>query len=308
MVSKLTSAGAEITKRHLTFIVFIAVSCLVFHKITSELIRYSLQDDSSSHVILIPVVAFFLIWLERSRVFSAIRWAPVPGIGLALAGLLLFGLASRLSPQQPGSWSFSLQILSILILWLGGFLLCYGFNALRAAAFPLLFLVLTVPVPEEVLNRIIYALQAGSTEITYLIFQAVGTPVVRQGFLLSVPGVTIEIAKECSSIRSSIALLITCLLAAHLYLRTTWKIVFFVVLAMAVSVVKNGIRIATLTLLSIHVDSGFLTGKLHQRGGFVFFLIALAILYPILLLLQKSEPRSQNSGPRTVKPTLVSES
>jgi exosortase len=190
----------------------------------------------------------------------------------------------------------------------GGFLLCYGFDALRAAAFPLLFLVLTIPLPDEILDRVIYALQAGSTAITYFIFQAVGTPVVRQGFLLSVPGVTIEIAKECSSIRSSIALLITCLLAAHLYLRTTWKIALFVVLAMAVSVVKNGIRIATLTLLSIHVDPGFLTGKLHQRGGFVFFLIALAILYPILLLLQKSEPTSQNSGPGAVKPALVSES
>src|SRR5277367_5893505 len=104
MVGKLTSAGAEITKRHLIFIVFIAVSCLVFSKITSELIRYSLHDDSSSHVILIPIIAFFLIWLERSRIFSAIRWAPVPGLGLALAALVLFWLGSRLSPQQPGSW------------------------------------------------------------------------------------------------------------------------------------------------------------------------------------------------------------
>ena len=308
MVGKLTTAGAGITKRHLIFVVFIAMSCLVFYKTVSELVRYSLQDDSNSHVILIPVIAFFLIWLERSRIFSVIASAPVPGIGLTFAGLLLFWLSSRLSPQQPGSWSFSLQIFSILVLWSGGFLLCYGFEALRAAAFSLLFLVLTIPLPDEILDRIIYALQAGSTEITYLIFQLVGTPVVRNGFLLSVPGVTIEVAKECSSIRSSIALLITCLLAAHLYLRTRWKIVVFVLLAMAVSVLKNGIRIATLTLLSIHVDPGFLTGKLHQRGGFVFFLIALAILYPILLFLQKSERTGQSSGTGKVEPTLAGES
>ena len=100
---------------------------------------------------------------------------------------------------------------------------------------------------------------------------------------------TIEVAKECSSIRSSIALLITCLLAAHLYLRTTWKMLVFAVLGVAVSVLKNGIRIAALTLLSIYVDPGFLTGRLHHQGGFVFFLIALGILFPILLWLQKSE-------------------
>ena len=307
MVSKLTSVGAGITKRHLFFTVFVAASCLVFYKITSELVRYSLHDDSASHVILIPVIAFFLIGLERSKIFSITRSTPVPGIGLIGAGLILFWQASQLSPQ-PGNWSFSLEILSILVVWLGGFLWCYGFHALRAAAFPLLFLLLTIPVPDELLDRIIYALQAGSTAISYFIFQAVGTPVVRQGFLLSVPGVTIEIAKECSSIRSSIALLITCLLAAHLYLRTAWKIILFVALAMVVSVVKNGIRIATLTLLSIHVDPGFLTGKLHQRGGFVFFLIALAILYPILLLLQKSEYSGQNPETGKVKTTLVSES
>ena len=307
MVSKLTSVGPEITKRHLIFIVFVAASCLVFYKTTSELVRYSLHDDSASHVILIPVIAFFLIGLERSKIFSITRLTPVPGIGLIGAGLILFWQASQLSPQ-PGNWSFSLEILSILVVWLGGFLWCYGFHALRAAAFPLLFLLLSIPVPDELLDRIIYALQAGSTAISYFIFQAVGTPVVRQGFLLSVPGVTIEIAKECSSIRSSIALLITCLLAAHLYLRTAWKIILFVALAMVVSVVKNGIRIATLTLLSIHVDPGFLTGKLHQRGGFVFFLIALAILYPILLLLQKSEHSGQNPEIGKVKTTLVSES
>jgi len=120
-------------------------------------------------------------------------------------------------------------------------------------------------------------------------FQIVGTPVSRHGFLLSVPGVTIEVAKECSSIRSSIALFITCLLAAHLYIRTGWKKFVVVVLALLLSVVKNGIRIATLTLLSIYVNPGFLTGKLHHEGGFLFFLIALLILLPVFLWMEKSD-------------------
>jgi exosortase len=146
-----------------------------------------------------------------------------------------------------------------------------------------------VPLPDVILERATYALQAGSTEITYLIFQMVGTPVSRHGFLLSVPGVTIEVAKECSSIRSSIALFITCLLAAHLYLRTGWKKFVVVVLALLLSVVKNGIRIATLTLLSIYVNPDFLSGKLHQQGGFLFFLLALLILLPVFLWMEKSD-------------------
>src|SRR5271170_4089712 len=149
-----------------------------------------------------------------------------------------------------------------------------------------------VPLPDVVLDRLIHAVQEGSTEIAYLIFQAVGTPVLRHGFLLSVPGVTIEVAKECSGIRSSIALFITCLLAAHLCLRTKWRMLVFVLLAFPLAIIKNGIRIATLTLLSVYVDPSFLTGSLHQKGGFLFFLLALVILAPVLLLFQKSEQKA----------------
>jgi exosortase len=280
------------TRRHASFIAFVIGSCLILHKPLSELTRYSMHDDSSSHTVLIPIIAFFLLYLERDRIVASTQAQNAWGLAVALFGLLLYRSTSRAPSPQDGTWSFSLQILSILIVWVGGFVLCYGIDALRVAAFPILFLLMMVPLPSAILDGVIYALQAGSTKLTYLIFQAVGTPVIRNGFLLSVPGVTIEVAKECSSIRSSIALLITCLLAAHLYLRSTWKKVLFVFFGLIVSVIKNAIRIATLTLLGIHVDPGFLTGKLHHQGGFVFFLVALLILFPVLFWLQKSEHAS----------------
>jgi exosortase len=252
-----------------------------------------LGNESSSHILLIPLVAFFLLYLERQTIFSITRASVASGSALALGGVVLFWLA-RLSPvPQEGNWLLCLQTLSIVLVWMGGFLICYGFAAFRAAAFPLLFLLLMVPIPDVILDRIILALQEGSTEIAYLIFQAVGIPVLRHGFLLTVPGVTIEVAKECSSIRSSIALFITCLLAAHLYLRTGWKMLLLVVLCFPLSILKNGVRIATLTLLSIYVDPSFLTGKLHRDGGFVFFLLALLLLWPVFLWMEKSDkPRS----------------
>ena len=152
-----------------------------------------------------------------------------------------------------------------------------------------------IPIPDPALDKIIYLLQRGSTEITWLIFTTVQLPVLRQGFVLSVPGLTIEVAKECSSIRSSMALVITCILAAHLYLRTWWKVLLFVLLSLPLSVIKNGIRIATLTLLSLYVNPDFLYGKLHRQGGFVFFLLALLMLWPVFILLEKSDrPRGKS--------------
>src|ERR1700720_1354953 len=272
-----TSVFTRDARRHASFGAVVVVSSLAFYKALSALVTYSLHDESSSHIILIPLVTFFLLYAERQTVFSITRTSIGSGVGVAAAGMVLYWLARRGPFPREGNWPLSLETFSVILVGVGGFLLCYGFVALRAGAFPLLFLLLMVPLPDVVLDRAIHALQEGSTEIAYLIFQAVGTPVLRDGFLLSVPGVTIEVAKECSSIRSSIALFITCLLAAHLYLRTGWKMTLLALLSFPLSVIKNGIRIATLTLLSIYVDPGFLRGRLHHEGGVVFFLVALLI-------------------------------
>lgn len=141
----------------------------------------------------------------------------------------------------------------------------------------------------KLLDWTIYFLQCGSTSVAHFLFRILGVPVLRQGFLLTVPGVTIEVAKECSGIRSSMALFITCVFAARLFLRTPWKKLIFVLLSIPLALLKNGVRIVTLTLLSIYVDPSFLTGRLHKQGGFIFFLLALAMLAPVLKLIEKSE-------------------
>src|ERR1700722_10630688 len=299
MVTSTTGARVVIanSKRHAAFTALIVVSSAAFYKTLGALIQYSLRNDSSSHIVLIAFIALFLIYMERQRISSITSTSIGPAVGPALIGIVLFFLVNRSSFPREGNWQLSLETLAVLLVWAGGFLLCYGFRAFRAAAFPLLFLLLMIPLPDVILERVTYALQAGSTEITYLIFQMVGTPVSRHGFLLSVPGVTIEVAKECSSIRSSIALFITCLLAAHLYLRTFWKKLVFVILGLLLSVVKNGIRITTLTLLSVYVDPGFLTGRLHRQGGFVFFLLALLLLLPVFLWMERSDKPRGLSAP-----------
>lgn len=279
-------------RAHAAFVGLVILSVIVFSKTFHALVLFSLSHESSSHILLIPCVSVYLLWSERSRNFHVVRTSFVSGaiVVLAAIGLYLF-MAGHSSVQEPEQFLPG-ATLAIVLLWLGGFLLCYGLAAWRSASFSLLFLLLMVPLPPTFLERTIYGLQQGSTEIAYLLFKAVDVPVLRQGFILAVPGVTIEVARECSGIHSSVALFITCILAAHLFLKTKWKSLLFVLLAFPLAIIKNGIRIATLTLLSVYVDSGFLTGRLHHEGGFVFFLLALAILAPVLMFLQRSERKS----------------
>jgi len=83
--------------------------------------------------------------------------------------------------------------------------------------------------------------------------------------------------------------MITSLVAGHLFLRSAWTKAVLTLATLPLLIVKNGIRIVTLSLLSVYVDPSFLTGRLHHQGGILFFLLALAILAPVLWLLQKSE-------------------
>jgi len=189
----------------------------------------------------------------------------------------------------------SVYVLGLILLWVAGFAFVFGRPALQSAKFPLVFLLLTIPIPDFLLDKAIYLLQKGSAEIAAILFDWSGVPVLREGFVFHLAHVTIEVARECSGIRSSLALLILAILVAHFYLDTFWKQVILVIAGLFVMILKNGVRIVTLTLLASYVDPGFLYGRLHREGGVVFFLLGLLLLAPLLWLLQRSERKTPSA-------------
>ena len=281
--------------RNAAFGVFMAVALAAFWAPLSMLIRFSFRQEQYSHIILIPLVSAVLIFLDRTRIFSHLKTCWGAGLGLLLAGTLLYALAPRYGPAAGENDQLAIETLSAVIIWAGGFVLCYGIRAFRVGRFPMLFLLLMVPIPDFLLSRAIFWLRSGSAEVSYALFQLLGVPVLRSGFIFSLPGVTIEIAQECSGIRSSLALVIMGLLAGHLFLRSPWTKAALALAVLPLAIVKNGIRIVTLSLLSIYVDPSFLTGRLHHQGGIVFFLLALVLLAPVVWLLQRSERSSRTS-------------
>ena len=277
-------------KAHLAFGALVIVSTIVFWRTLIAWFEYSApQSIGISYCFNTTRKRFPDLQRATADIFACATIDRLPASEWCFLELPFIGPQLAIHSHAQGDDSLSVAALAILLIWVGGFLASYGVAAVREAAFPLLFLLLMIPLPERFLNWTIELLQRGSTEISYLLFNMVGVPALKQGFVISVPGISIEVAAECSGIRSSLALLITCLLAAHLYLRTPWKIAVFILLVLPLSIIKNGIRIVTLTLLSLYVDPRFLTGSLHRDGGFVFFLLALLLLFPVFLALERSE-------------------
>lgn len=285
--------GVRIAGRTIGFAVILFAAVAGFWPSLAAAVRLGLTDDTHSHILLVPFLTAGLIWMNRHAVFVRVTTSLISGAACLLAGGLIEALRWRLGETAQGGTALSLAVLAVVLVVWSGFLFCYGAGAFRAALFPMLFLLLAVPLPVALVDRLILWLQQGSSEVTYWLFRATGTPVLRHGFVFAVPGQTIEVAQECSGIRSSLAMLITCLLAGYLFLRTAWARLTLLLATFPMLIIKNGIRIVTLTLLSIHVDPGFLHGKLHHQGGFVFFVLGLVILWPLLRWLQRVEARSR---------------
>ena len=274
----------------------ITASLIVFWQAFGELMQSAWQHDEYTHILLVLPVSLILIFLEGRNLAAEPRYAPAIGLtvlGLA-AGIALAGKAARFALGENGVLSVS--ILALVVVWMGCVLLAYGTQVFRSLLFPLLFLFMIVPVSVSLLDRGVFYLQQGSTEMAFLLFKLSGVPVLKQGFVLSMPSLSIEVAKECSGIRSSMMLLVTGLVLSHLFLRSFWSQVVFVFFIVPMAVIKNAVRIFTLSMLAMHVDPGFLTGRLHHEGGVVFFILALAGMLGLLLVLQKLERKMPVAG------------
>jgi exosortase len=276
--------------RWLAYGLWIAVSLILFARPLGRMIQFALQNDDASYVFLIPVISAWVIYLERQTVFHRLSSDLPSAVFLFLVAAFLYAWTTWSGPNWSPTSNLTGYMLALVPLWISGFALFFGRPALQAARFSLFFLLLTVPLPEFLLNRAIFVLQKGSAETTAALFDLVGVPFLREGFVFHLARVNIEVARECSGIRSSMALLILALLVAHFRLKSLWKKALFVVCGLFTMILKNGIRIATLTLLAMYVDPSFLTGRLHHQGGIVFFLLGLLFMLPVLLLLQRSEP------------------
>ncbi len=281
--------------RNILFLFFSALTLLIFYTPLREVLHLALQERFYAHMMLVPFVSAYFIFLKRREIALQIDYSFKAGIILSLIGISLFWLGEKNSLGLSQSSHLSLAVLSALIFWIGGFVLIYGLKAFKIATFPLLFLLLMVPIPGKALETVIYLLTWGSAEAAYGLFKLTGVSILREGFSFHLPTLTIEVAEQCSGINSSIALFVSMIVAAQLFLRTGWKKVVLVLCIFPITIIKNGMRIVTLTLLGAYVDPRILSSDLHRKGGIPFFIVALAMLAPILWYLRKTEKRKKGT-------------
>jgi len=286
----------HLSNRWLILGVWALLGCLLFAKPISSLVQLASRDDSASHILLIPFISAWLLYSQRKEPLLVSGFAVWPATAFLVPSILLVIFSANCSSCSPKD-CLSALIFALILMLTAGFVLILGVNKAKSSSFALGFLLFAIPIPDALLNRVIYWLQGGSAAIASVIFDVTGVPALREGFVFHLPRLSIEVARECSGIRSSLALLILALLVGHFSFRPLWKQIAFAIAGFFMMLVKNGIRIATLTILASYVNPEFLFGRLHKEGGIVFFLVGLGLLWPVYLWLRRGEPPTPSPQP-----------
>lgn len=280
----------------LAFASLVAISLAIYWGPLTSSFALALHDDQYTHILLILPISVALICLDWKSPEPSSR----SSVSLGSALLIMVALVTAVVRWRPVALSpdlrLSVNMLALVTWWIAAFILCFGARAFRRAVFPLCFLLWMVPFPDFVLNPIISLLQRGSAATAHLFFAMAGVPVAQKGVMLHIPGLIIEVATECSSIRSSTMLLVTTMVLAQMLLRSPWRKALVVAVAIPLSVVKNGLRIFVIAMLATRVDSSFLTGRLHRQGGIIFFLIALVAIFLVLWTMRRGEEEKRARG------------
>jgi exosortase len=292
----------EWRRRQLAGFCWLSACVALFWQPVGSLIALAQHNDDSSHILLVPFISAWLSFSERQKIREAVAYDfKLAGIVL-LPGILLKFYAAY-GTRLDSSGSLTVNILSFWFFLLAGYFALFGRRAAGKTWFSFTFLLFAVPLPTVFLDRFIYWLQTGSAAVAEFLFDLSGVPVLREGLIFHLSGINIEVAQECSGIRSSIVLVILAVLVSHFAFSPFWKKAVFVIAGLLVMLIKNGVRIATLTLLANYVNPGFLYGRLHHQGGAVFFLFGLALLVPLYLWLRRGEvaatPQASAQNPAT---------
>jgi exosortase len=275
----------------LSFSILAAISLAIWWRALASSFSLALRDDQYTHILLILPVSVALIFMDWKKPEPFTRFSLSIGSGLLAAAVVAIVLARLEVVPLHSDEQLSVNMLALVVWWMGAFILCFGTRAFQRALFPLCFLFWMVPLPQFLLNPIVRLLQDGSAASARLLFAAIGVPVAQDGTRLTIPGLTIEVARECSSIRSSLMLVVTTMVLTQTLLRSAWRKALVSALAIPLSIAKNGLRIFVLAILATHVDRSFLTGRLHYQGGIIYFLIALAAIFLFIWIARRGEEK-----------------
>lgn len=252
-------------------------------------------NDLQSYVILIPAISMYLIWLRREEVPTPVE----PRVNKSMVWILLGCLSCVVYGWTLSRGGARASIDALTWSTAGFVCLCIGWthrvwdrHLLQAVSFPLHFLLFMIPLPPPVLSGLETVLQHASAEVASWWFSATGLPFLRHGLVFQLPGMVLEVAQECSGVRSTLVLFITSWVGGFLFLRHVSNRVALALFTLVLGILRNGFRIWVIASLCVYVSPDMIHSPIHKQGGPLFFLVSLIPLALVIVgLLRRERPK-----------------
>jgi exosortase B len=232
------------------------------------------QTDEMAHGPIVLAVVLWAFWQARGKVANA-EAEPSYALGWPLfaCGLLLYAVARVFSMS-------SIEFASQILVAASCLLLLRGPDALRAAWFPILYMVFLVPMPASFVDAVTGPLKQWISFIVVDLLHAVGYPIARAGVTISIGPYQLLVADACSGLNSMIGLAAIGVLFMHVTRRDS-RLHTIVMLAaiLPIAFFANVVRVTSLVLVTYELGDDAGQGFLHGAAGMMLFLVALAMLF-----------------------------
>jgi exosortase len=260
-------------------LVFVAVLGWLYASVLRHLAGQWARDPNYSHGFFVPLFSLLVIWSEREKLRKLAAQPSASGL-LVLA----FGLAV-LAGGTLGAELF-LSRVSLLLTIAGLVVLSFGWNHMRAIFFPWIFLLFMIPIPAIVLNQITFPLQLLASKAASLTLPLAGVPVLREGNVIQLPAMALEVAEACSGIRSLMSLATLAIIYGYLMEPRTSIRLILALASVPIAVLANSFRIIGTGLLVQYWDPQKAQGFFHTFSGWLIFVVSLIMLFVLHRALQ----------------------
>jgi exosortase len=256
----------------LPYVIVAILLVVLYYRVAVKLVYdwYTIPDYS--HGFLVPFFAAFLIW-DKRKVLKAIpvnqTWSGIVLVVFSIMVLILGVYGVEL---------FTARI-SFIFLMTGLIATFFGWAMVRELSFPLLVLVLAIPFPAILFNRITFPLQLLASRIASDILPLLGVPTLHEGNVIELPVMKLEVAEACSGIRSLMSLFTLAVFYGYFLERTTKRRVILALASIPIAVTANVARIVGTGLCVQYWDPEKALGFFHEFSGWVMFVVSLACLF-----------------------------
>lgn len=245
-----------------------------------DLVENWYTDANYSHGFLIPLVSGYLLYKKRELLSANVGPVEPAGLWLVILGLGLFIVANGAAEY------FTLRF-SLVVTLFGLVYFLFGRKIIRCCWFELSFLVFMIPIPYVIYYAATFPMQLMASKITVAILNVLGAGAVRQGNIIHLGGISLEVAEACSGIRSLVSLAALGAIYAYISLKHNGARTLLFIATAPVAILANVARVFVSALLAYAASVDVTVEPVHSIMGLIVFVVAFVMLALIAGLLRR---------------------